>query len=70
MTGEASTETRDWAELPRDALTTVYDKLGLAGTLVGAVHVCRSWRRAAAHEPMPTLMRAGNDGLLLSLAKQ
>jgi hypothetical protein len=68
MAGAASTETRDWAELPRDALTTVYGKLGLAGTLVGAVDVCRSWRRAAAHEP--TLIRAGDDGLLLSLAKR
>uniref|UniRef100_A0ACD5ZXU2 Uncharacterized protein n=1 Tax=Avena sativa TaxID=4498 RepID=A0ACD5ZXU2_AVESA len=67
MTGEASAETRDWAELPRDALTTIYVKLGLAGTLVGGVHVCRSWRRAAAHEP--TLIRGGDDGLLLSLAE-
>ncbi|KAM0853821.1 hypothetical protein ACQ4PT_050821 [Festuca glaucescens] len=68
MMGVASTETRDWAELPWDALTTVYGKLGLTGTLVGAVHVCRSWRCAAAHEP--TLIRAGDDGLLLSLAQR
>ncbi|CAM0911026.1 unnamed protein product [Alopecurus aequalis] len=69
MTGEASMETRDWAELPRDTLATVYGKLGLAGTVVAFIHVCRSWRRAAAHEPALTI-RAANDGQLLSLAGQ
>ena len=58
---------RDRADLPQDALVTVYGKLDLAGTLVGAVVVCQSWRRAAAHEP--TLIRAGEHGLLLSRAE-
>ncbi|CAL4997245.1 unnamed protein product [Urochloa decumbens] len=44
-------ETRDWAEMPLDALLAVLGRLDVVDILVGAGHVCRPWRRAAREEP-------------------
>ncbi|XP_047086820.1 putative F-box/LRR-repeat protein 23 [Lolium rigidum] len=43
--------TRDWAELPRDALLTVLQKLGHVDILMGVAQVCGPWARAAREEP-------------------
>ncbi|CAM0873254.1 unnamed protein product [Alopecurus aequalis] len=43
--------TRDWAELPRDALLTVLHRLGHVDILMGAAQVCGPWARAAREEP-------------------
>jgi hypothetical protein len=44
-------ETRDWAELPKDALLAVLHRLDQADVLMGAEHTCRPWRVAAREEP-------------------
>ncbi|CAO2164101.1 unnamed protein product [Urochloa humidicola] len=44
-------ETRNWAELPLDALQSVLGRLDAVDILVGAGNVCRPWRRAACEEP-------------------
>ncbi|TVU32304.1 hypothetical protein EJB05_24029, partial [Eragrostis curvula] len=41
----------DWADLPEDALMTVFERLGTAELLLGASVVCRSWFRLATGEP-------------------
>lgn len=43
--------TRDWAELPRDALLTALHSLGHVDILTGAAQVCGPWARAAREEP-------------------
>jgi hypothetical protein len=43
--------TRDWAELPRDALLTVLHRLGHVDILAGAAQACGPWARAARDEP-------------------
>nr|CAB3503050.1 unnamed protein product [Digitaria exilis] len=45
-------QTRNWAELPLDALLAVLVRLDLADVLLGAGHLCRPWRRAAREEPV------------------
>ncbi|CAL4997260.1 unnamed protein product [Urochloa decumbens] len=49
--GNEEEETRDWAELPLDALLAVLGRFDVVDILVGAGHVCRPWRRAAREEP-------------------
>ncbi|GJN09470.1 hypothetical protein PR202_ga27479 [Eleusine coracana subsp. coracana] len=44
-------ETRDWAELPRDLLLVVLQRLDIASIVFGAGHVCRTWRRVTREEP-------------------
>ncbi|XP_052145349.1 putative F-box/LRR-repeat protein 23 [Oryza glaberrima] len=48
---EGEVESRDWAEMPSDALAAVFGKLDVTDLLVGAGVVCRAWRRLAATDP-------------------
>jgi hypothetical protein len=48
--GEEEEETRDWAELPLDALLAVLQKLDHADVVMGVELVCRPWCRAAREE--------------------
>ena len=46
---EDEVESRDWAEMPSDALSAVFGKLDLSDLLTGAGLVCCAWRRLAAN---------------------
>ncbi|KAL6658882.1 hypothetical protein ACP70R_002922 [Stipagrostis hirtigluma subsp. patula] len=74
--GEQVEETRDWAELPWDALLAVLRRLDHAGVLMGAGQACRPWRRAARDEPelwrrvdMRPLARLDSDVDLRAVAR-
>jgi|UniRef100_A0A0E0EIV6 hypothetical protein len=42
-----SPETRDWSELPLDALSVVFANLHAVDLLMGAGRLCSSWLHAA-----------------------
>lgn len=44
-------ETREWADLPLDALLAVLRRLDVVDILMGPGHVCRPWRRVTREEP-------------------
>ncbi|KAG8058805.1 hypothetical protein GUJ93_ZPchr0002g25915 [Zizania palustris] len=44
-------ESRDWAEMPSDALAAMFGKLDVVDLLMGARQVCRPWRQLAATNP-------------------
>ncbi|XP_044337562.1 F-box protein SKIP19-like, partial [Triticum aestivum] len=44
-------ETRNWAELPLDAISAILHKLDHVDILMGPGQVCCSWRGAARDEP-------------------
>uniref|UniRef100_A0A0E0ARW5 F-box domain-containing protein n=1 Tax=Oryza glumipatula TaxID=40148 RepID=A0A0E0ARW5_9ORYZ len=44
-------EARNWADLPLDAILTIFHKLDHTDILMAADQVCASWRRAAPDEP-------------------
>ncbi|KAG8058811.1 hypothetical protein GUJ93_ZPchr0002g24411 [Zizania palustris] len=48
---ECGCESRDWAELPSDALVEVLGKLDVIDLLTGAGQVCRPWRQLTVTEP-------------------
>ncbi|XP_003580962.3 putative F-box/LRR-repeat protein 23 [Brachypodium distachyon] len=48
---EKEEDVRDWAELPRDALLLVLEKLSQVDVFRGPELVCGPWRRAALDEP-------------------
>lgn len=48
---EAEGESRDWTEMPSDALAAVFAKLDVTDLLTGAGLVCCAWRRLAATDP-------------------
>ncbi|KAM0885237.1 hypothetical protein ACQ4PT_030472 [Festuca glaucescens] len=49
--GRGSRKARDWAELPRDALLLVLEKLHHVDVLRGPELVCRTWHSAVRDEP-------------------
>ncbi|CAL5007871.1 unnamed protein product [Urochloa decumbens] len=74
---------RNWSELPLDAIASVLAKLGAMDILMGAGLVCRSWLRAA-EEPslwrhldmlkhnkvVEKNLRCGETGVLCAMAKK
>ncbi|KAL6843359.1 hypothetical protein ACP4OV_027072 [Aristida adscensionis] len=48
---EEEGEARDWAALPRDAISVVLRRLDHIEILMGPRQVCRSWRAAAREDP-------------------
>ncbi|KAM3192447.1 hypothetical protein ACQJBY_069585 [Aegilops geniculata] len=69
---EAAAETRNWADMPLDAILAVFHKLDHIDILMAADQVCNSWRRAARDEPAlwRRIVMRGNEDLSSRINRQ
>ncbi|KAJ6840352.1 putative F-box/LRR-repeat protein 23 [Iris pallida] len=52
---------RNWAELGQDALSLIFEKVGVVDVLMGAQFVCRSWRNVSLDPSLWRLIHVPDD---------